>query len=444
MKLNKILILSLTFMLASCGSNVSSYSSTDSSSLTSETITDDETSASETSSEDTTISSDTSSTDISSSDETTTDDTSYSDDTSSNEEDNIITIQEARALSSSLTNQNSVGVAISDTLVSIEAKLIFTDSSIAGSKYWNDDNLYKALIVDETGYVYASVTSTDYEQLKKYQYEDTSYYMFTGYIANYIGMPEIKVINYEWLKNHENNITKEQIKAFVSEEKSLSTIYQDIASNPINVKGVYYGDLVKFTAKYLAKMDDSVLLFTDGNNVIQLHGTNKIGNNFTLNSVYTIYGIESTYIYKPNINYVCHETSSKSVEINADELTYMTATDLYKVKYTNDKTNHYPNYEQQFYSLRKFKGYANIYLKNGNQYIVFTDTYRSDSFSAYTAAASAKALFLKNDSEIGLYKDADFINSRFYDEYVLENVELDVILVPYLYNTQNYWQVYVL
>ena len=91
--------------------------------------------------------------------------------------------------------------------------------------------------------------------------------------------------------------------------------------------------------------------------------------------------------------------------------------------------------------LRIYKGYANVYQKDYKYNVVLNDKYNKGvGYDTYTSAKNDKALFIKNESCVGL---TDFTFCPF-NECVLENVYIEVVVAPYLWNTNKYWQVYVL
>lgn len=356
----------------------------------------------------------------------------------------VLKISEAKERAQALTQENSVGIAISEDKVEIVGRLLAVYTTTAQKSDYSQDYAYRVLLGDETGYMYVSIPDAKYKNIKDYAMKEDSYYKVQGVLTKYLGVPAIKSVNFDWQKGHEDICTVSVIKSFVSETSTVKEVVDYSSSLRINIKGINYGKMMKVKAKYLEKMDDSVLLFGDGVNTFRVHGSNKVGNNFTLGNTYVLYGTSGMYIYQHSFEFIALDSIDEDINIDLTNVPYITATDLYKVKYTNDKAQHYTDYENSCGTLRRFKGYVSYYtVSSTGIHMVLTDTYKSKPFSSYTEATNGKALVLKNTTETGIYSDSDFTRSRLYP-YSNVEIQIDIYFCIYELNTQHYWQIFAL
>ena len=326
---------------------------------------------------------------------------------------------------------NDKNVAESDIQVEIVAKVLARFDAITTKSGYGDR--YKILVANEEGYIYLKVNSDIYSKLEN---KIGTFFNIKGNLSLYCGEVEITVSEMLTEVSHESNNYE---NLYV--EKSIEQIYRNLDSISLNTKGCGYSSLVKFTGKYLATMDNVVLLFTDGSKIIQVHGPKKFKNSLSVGQVYDIYGAMNMYNYRPGIEYIFSKNNNQINISNYDKNSLKTINNsIYSIKYEVDKNKTYPSYSSMFEELKIYKGYANFYQKGSNYYVVLTDQYNEESYYAYTNAKDDKALFIKNESCTGLM---DFTFCPF-EQYILENICIELVVAPYLWNNQKYWQVFAL
>ncbi|MCQ2742370.1 MAG: hypothetical protein MJ239_03630 [Bacilli bacterium] len=333
-----------------------------------------------------------------------------------------------------------MGMIFSTTRVSFDARVYFYGTSICtksgtGNPYW-------AFAVNETGYIYAAISDKDYATAKDYAGLDNQYFHIEGTLSLCYGTPQIQVDAWDFIEERTFNVFNSTLDKYVGELQTLENIYDSAKASRINSKGVYYGSLTRFEGVFVAKMDNSVLLFSDGLKTVKLHGSSKISNSFTLGSTYQVYGVPSMYQYCPGFEYVSNSKIEKEIAIPEATKT-TTAASTYNWKYQNDTTKHQTSYENLFGDLYTFTGYVSCYMKNSSYYFVLTDELRDLPFTSYTEAINGKALFVKNETENNLYTEQEMLHSFLADHY-MNDQKITLTFSPYLWNTQKYFQAYFL
>jgi len=84
-------------------------------------------------------------------------------------------------------------------------------------------------------------------------------------------------------------------------------------------------------------------------------------------------------------------------------------------------------------------------MKDGRGNISFDDSAKAP-YLAYTNAATAKSMFINNESGLKLDTDRDFENCIFLDQAVEEPANktlMEMIFTPYVRNTSHYFQIHV-
>lgn len=422
----KLLVILSALLLSSCTPNVPSDSSSDGSSDTSSDTSGD------------TVSDTSSITDSSTNTSATSTSDSSSDNSTSEPNPNpeAKTISEIRALSLALASSaDADGIATSTVAVEFTGKLLARLDAITTQR--NYGNRYKLLFVDNTGYIYVKVDLTTYQKMEN---AIGNSYTIVGNPSIYVGQAEVVITSYKVATAVNVNL------ASISEEMdNLDAVHDYAATLRLNSKGVAFGKLARIEATYIGKADNSVLLFRDDANAIYLHGDNYVGNRFTLNNSYRLTVAITMFSFRPGIEFIAQESISPlEIDTSISDLPTITATNLYSQKYEVDKNATYPNYSNKFISLLRFEGYANYYLKDGSIYIVLEDTFKTTTYSTYQNAATAKAIFVKNDDSVGLYGDYEYSRCPF-SEYISDTpIKIEVAFMPYLWNTSKYWQGYFL
>jgi len=353
-------------------------------------------------------------------------------------------IAEIRQVARTLASQvNERMVATSNHKVELRAQLLNLQDYVTSQNGYTYRN--KALIANETGYILVSMDANAYSLIKGYVAEQ-QIYDFKGTISLYNGEPEITLSQKAtYIAGATLNYNLPSI-----DETSISNVFDELKETPTNSKGIGYKVEVKtMPLKYVMKLENSLGLFSDGTNLIQVYGHDKVTNGWSLNSVYNITFVPGLFIYKPTFNYISH--ASSDVEIGVLEVSEtMSATELYgydyvqEPKFASDKTQNLA-YAELFINAFVFEGYVNFYQKGGDFNISFDDTAK-DYYTSYTSATQAKSLFINNESGLTLYTQTHFNNCVFWDEanaYPEEKSMVEFIFTPYLRNTNKYFQIQV-
>lgn len=369
-------------------------------------------------------------------------DSSYIDEDSSSEEKTYYTsVESVKEFGKSIKDDYSS--IETNNYAKLEGKVIFTLDQISTSKEYKQYNRYRALFFDETGYILLALDDASYQKVKNYQYQSTTYYSIEGAIVKIDNNIIVNVKEFTFIKNHEDNINVDDYFQITSPSASLIEIYDRAKNLPLNYKGMGFEDLALIKLRYIEEINDSVLLMYDGANFIKLSGDNKISNNFTKGETYDCLGLVNVYKYAFSLKLVSKKISSSKInDIDYTKCNTLQGNELYKIDYTNDKKQHFTNYENVYNEVYKFEGYVNGYSKNGSDYMVVCDSYKENAFTSYTTAASANALFIDNNSEYNLKTSNDIANSKLYN-YSLEDIKISFYYYPTLKNSQHYWSIYI-
>ena len=209
----------------------------------------------------------------------------------------------------------------------------------------------------------------------------------------------------------------------------------------LNCKGIAFSKIVAVEVTCLAKdINNTNLYFGANDRIINVHGNDKVTNKFTVGTSYLLYGALNMHNFRPGLEYVDAIRLDKNIEFNYDDVSIMNAASFYNYKYETDKDASYPSYSKLFEKPYKIEGYANKYFKDNKEYVVFEDTYKDNYYSTYQNALNAKAVFFVNENYTGLYGSSTK-HCPLYD-YIDEGTKLEIIVFPYLWNTQKYPQVY--
>lgn len=427
MNKRKLLLLCIPFLLIGCKKQPITSSSYSSSSSNNTVV------SSESSNEDTSISISNGVDSSSSEKESSISSSEKESSISSSEKEEILSdlgnIKErARSLKN---NVNDLGVAESNVKVIIDLKLLATFDMITSKNGMG--NRYKLLMTDGNDYIYVKTDSTVYQKVKG---RIGVVLNIEGTVSLYCGVEEIT-------HNGTFNAITKEIMDPTFEAISLEDAYSYTDDMTLNCKGCNGGKLVQIECKYLGKMDDTNGLFYDGEYIINVHGDSKYLNSLNIGNSYLINGALNVFNFRPGLQYYSSTSSSKIFDdIDASKLEIMDDS-AYNIKYEVDKLAKYPAYSNMFKKLRRIEGYVNYYLKDGKYYTVFDKEYKEDCYTAYTNAVSAKALFFKNESMVNISSDIGLTKNPLNEHYVSGN-KVSIVVAPYLWNTNKYWQVYAL
>ncbi|MGM9814120.1 MAG: hypothetical protein ACI32C_04415 [Candidatus Enteromonas sp.] len=353
-------------------------------------------------------------------------------------------IQDIKEMGAPLLDQavyNDKGYAFFDQEVSFRARSFFygnmiSSASGAGNPYWS-------FVGDETGYIYAAIPLSIYQgNASKYAGQENQYFDVKGTLAAFQGQLIVEVTSYTFVSSSDFIVSNEKAKTWIEEGvKSFESIHSSIASMPLNVKGCAYGDPRIVEGELIAKMDDNVYLFSDGKSYLKVHGTKTAFSGLSEGHSYRLYVVPDEYIYAPGAELLFAESIDKVFDTPTPKQT-ITAAETYQWTYKNNVMDHASSYEGAFGFSYTIQGYPTYYPKDGSLYFVIADKAYPDGFAAYTNARDAKCLFLKNESENNLKTEKDLSYSYLasYDP----NEPLEITFVPYLWNTNKYFQGYAL
>ena len=335
-----------------------------------------------------------------------------------------------------LSSVNEVGVYESTEEVEIDLQLIAVLDAITTKQGYG--SRYKALMSDGEDYIYVKITDTEYKDLKKYITERQTYHV-KGVIGLY-NKTEPEIISDGEIEYIGDNIISTGYLS-LTEELSLSDIYDHLNNLSLNCKGVAYSSVIKTKVTCLAKdINSTNLYFGNGQYIINVHGNDKVTNNFTKGSSYILVGALSVYNYRPSLEYVYSEPISEEITFDYDNALSLKASEFYNYTYQVDEDEKYPEYTKFFETPKLVEGYINYYLKDGKGNLVLTDTYYDSPFSSIENAKSAKSIMLDNENCRQL-TDSNVAYCPLY-EYALEETKVSLVIFPYMWNTLKYPMVY--
>lgn len=363
----------------------------------------------------------------------------------------ISSISEVNNLANLLSNNNDVGIANGDELVKIRVRLVADLDSLTTQSNYGSER-YKMLAVDTSGSLYVRMASKNRETMQQYVSTSSSFgstLEIIGYPSLYREENELLFYSYS-VSAVQINIDFQSIATYMA---SISDVYSEIGEMKMNNKGRAFGAIVSFDAYCLHKLttDDNNLIFIDNNNSILVYDQKNFYNGISEGVTYKIFASLEMMTFRPSVVLLQIESSSRqditfgNFEINGLGTSF-TGVQLYAKApgkdYNPDSYPTNPNYSNLFGKMYRYEGYINFYFKNESVFMVLEDTYHENNYSAYTNATSAKCLFVNNDSEEGLYSDGDFNNSILYQAlYANQTKKYSVYVFPYLWNTNNYFQV---
>lgn len=201
---------------------------------------------------------------------------------------------------------------------------------------------------------------------------------------------------------------------------SLSEVYAEIAKVEINDKGTGIGNKVAFEAYYIAKLNNNVLIFTDGSLYISLAGDNKISNGFALNAKYLITGYAARYLYKGDVELIDKQViPGTNFSMSFDNSELITANEL--LAKSKDDLNIYKK-------LFRFKGYVGLNTTNQTK-DKFTLRDNKDTYKNVTLTSNcSKVVHVTNYDDLSIY-------NAFVD-YYNDDLIVDLNFIVDSYNTE--------
>lgn len=369
--------------------------------------------------------------------QTSSDNSSWQSSSSSNSADEKTSVKYIRQKAENyLSSVNEVGVYESTEEVEIDLQLIAVLDAITTKQGYG--SRYKALMSDGEDYIYVKITDTEYKNLKKYVTERQTYHV-KGVIGLY-NKTEAEIISNGEIEYIGDEIILTDYLS-LADELSLSDIYEDLNNLTLNCKGVAYSSIIKTKVTCLAKdINSTNLYFGNGQYIINVHGNDKVTNNFTKGSSYILIGALSVYNYRPSLEYVYSESISEEITFDYNNALSLKASEFYNYTYQVDEEEKYPEYTKFFETPKLVEGYINYYLKDGKGNLVLTDNYYNSPFSTIENAKSAKSIMLDNENCRQL-TDSNVAYCPLY-EYALEEIKVSLVVFPYMWNTSKYPMVY--
>ena len=335
-----------------------------------------------------------------------------------------------------LSSVNEIGVYESTEEVEIDLQLIAVLDAITTKQGYG--SRYKALMSDGEDYIYVKITDTEYKNLKKYVTERQTYHV-KGVIGLYNNTETEIISNGEIEYIGDEIILTDYLS--LADELSLSDIYENLNNLALNCKGVAYSSIIKTKVTCLAKdINSTNLYFGNGQYIINVHGNDKVTNNFTKGSSYILVGALSVYNYRPSLEYVYSEPISEEITFDYNNALSLKASEFYNYTYQVDEEEKYPEYTKFFETPKLVEGYINYYLKDGKGNLVLTDNYYNSPFSTIENAKSAKSIMIDNENCRQL-TDSNVAYCPLY-EYALEETKISLVIFPYMWNTSKYPLVY--
>ena len=356
---------------------------------------------------------------------------------SSNSVAEIISVKDIKKKAENyLSSVNEVGVYESTEEVEIDLQLIAVLDAITTKQGYG--SRYKALMSDGEDYIYVKITDTEYKNLKKYVTERQTYHV-KGVIGLYNNTEAEIISNGEIEYIGDEIILTDYLS--LADELSLSDIYENLNNLALNCKGVAYSSIIKTKVTCLAKdINSTNLYFGNGQYIINVHGNDKVTNNFTKGSSYILVGALSVYNYRPSLEYVYSEPISEEITFDYNNALSLKASEFYNYTYQVDEEEKYPEYTKFFETPKLVEGYINYYLKDGKGNLVLTDNYYNSPFSTIENAKSAKSIMIDNENCRQL-TDSNVAYCPLY-EYALEETKISLVIFPYMWNTSKYPLVY--
>ncbi len=440
-------------LLASCGKNSSSSSSDSNSGSSSEISTSDSGSSSESSE---------SSLPNTSSEEGSSSQTSESSENNSSEGDGssssssevtppvevLRSISDIRAVAATFDQKlvNDRGVYTSNIKAEITAQLLTLQDYGTTKEGYNGK--YKALVANETGVITVTIPDTAYDSMSEFK-QEKQVYTFSGVVGLANDEVEIDMGNGAAPKRHVGVSLDYDYRTFAKAETSIANLRTTVLANDLklNVKGIgWKQDIYKMDLEYIDKVVNATALFSDGVNIIEVHGHDKINNIFTKGHTYTIYGRPGLYNFRPELEFIGHESSAETITLSFAGAPQISAAQIFGYSYLIDKDTDYLLAKNKQYgaivnNVYYFEGYVNLYDKSGKIHFLLEDSYCEDPRSSEAAAFTAKSLSIKNDDSRNL-DDRGFTASPFY-EFYNSGEKIGVYLTPHSYSKVA-WDVYAL
>lgn len=365
---------------------------------------------------------------------------------SSKEEDQIekVSLEEAKSACLEFEgNPNEVGLVIGKRSFEVEGLVISIFDFGKSTKAYNGTEKYKATITDGASFLTVALKEEFYKKVKDYVGKEDSIYKIAGRESRLNGKAELIATSFEFLSTSTTRFTNEEMISIACKSNSIEESYSRLKESPLNEAGNYDGRISSIKLRFVEKVVDSVWLFTDGNKFVTLHGPSKSYNSFkSTTKAVNVLVQENIYKYSLSFEYICHVNLDEEISI-PETGREIEESELYKTHPSKDSSSHFARYEELKMNTYTFNGYVDYYDKSGKIFFVLSSTKNVLEGTSRTkeVARSKQALFVSNDSESNLY-ESQLTYSKLYESYQNDE-EVSLTIYPYLWNSENYFQVHV-
>ena len=302
--------------------------------------------------------------------------------------------------------------------VSYPGKIIMADST---------DSIAVASKVDKQG-------TSLWGKIGDYACKETSKYIVTGYISEYLGHPEIEVDSFTWDQTLDISWNPTVISKATTD---LEGFYTKAKAVNYNCAGHGYGDVI--TANnlkcYYIESDGSgtrYYNFTDGSKNIRINAYNL--GPVSVDSIYDVTGIISLKNLSPIIIAFKITATTEPASVDLDYVNVAQNTTIQNLKVIHgsqaDTTARYDNVVGAYGTFFKTTGYLCAVNENGKYYIGISDNYYNEVLTGKDNAMSAYNVSLfKNDNFWNTTLEELYLFNPLFDEYVLENKQITVYYV---------------
>jgi len=261
--------------------------------------------------------------------------------------------------------------------------------------------------------------------------KETSKYTVTGYISEYLGHPELLVINFSWDQTLDISWNPEVIS---EETINLTSFYEKATNVNYNCAGHGYGEVVtvnNLRCYYVESDGQGVRYynFTDGSKNIRLNAFNL--NTLTEGNTYNVTGIISLKNLSPIIVAFYIEASQGSPDIPFDYKnisTNLTVSQLRAVHGSQEDTStKYPDVVNVYSGFYKMTGYLTVVTENNKYYVGISDSYLGDQvITGKTNAMANKGVVLLKNNEFWNKEESELVP---YAAYLLEETAITIYYV---------------
>lgn len=303
----------------------------------------------------------------------------------------------------------------------------------------------KIIMADETGSIgVASQVNNQgtslWGKIADYVCKDTSKYIVTGYLSEYLGHPELMVTSFTWDQSLIINLDYSKISSGVI---SLEEFYTKAQNTNYNCAGHAYGDVVTINNLkcYYCEPDGQgkrYYNFTDGTRNIRVNAFNL--SSVTVGNVYNVTGVISLKNLSPIIVAFNFTSSQETVDFNYENAANsLTISQLKAIHGSQDDTSEkFPELINVYSGFYKTTGYMVAVEENGKLYVGISDTPRKTVITGKTnAMANYNVVLIKNENFWNTTEDELYLFNPIYEDYLCEENEIEIYYIPRQLNYSN-------